>query len=44
MKSALDRTLWNFRLLLEQKPVRDAAECIAEAEHANEIVESILKL
>lgn len=32
--SSNERLLSNFRLLLASKPVRDAAETIAEAEHA----------
>ena len=34
LRSALERTLSNFKFLLERKPVRDAAETIAEAEAA----------
>jgi len=34
LRDALERTLGNFRLMLSQKPVRDAAETIAEAERA----------
>lgn len=34
LRSALERTLYNFRLMLSRKPVRDAAETIAEAEAA----------
>lgn len=34
LRSALERVLWNFKLLLAQKPVKEAAEAIAEAENA----------
>lgn len=34
LRSALERTLWNFKLMLERKPVRDASETISEAEAA----------
>ena len=34
LRSALEHTLSNFKLILEQKPVRDADETIAEAEAA----------
>lgn len=34
LRSALERTLTNFKALLGSKPVRDAAETIAEAESA----------
>ena len=34
LRAALEHTLGNFRLMLSQKPVRDAAETIAEAERA----------
>lgn len=34
LRSALERTLTNFKLLLAGRPVRSAAETIAEAEAA----------
>ncbi len=34
LKSATERLLWNFRLAIADKPVRDASETIAEAEAA----------
>ncbi len=34
LREALDRTLHNFEALLARKPVRDAAETIAEARRA----------
>lgn len=41
LKLALERTLANFKRLLERKPVRDASETIAEAESALKLAKDI---